>query len=201
MNNQDNTALKNPNVTEPQVSPVEKKEVPAAKQVVAEKTDAPVAKQVVAEPAVDQTDLILALQKQVSDLTNLVRQSTDPRKLAEISNKNKKVLPICKISLWGGDVVVGWENMSRNKVEIINGRELVEQQTTLLVRTPATSVTGEKTYNIVKHSVDYVASFQNRVKEDVEIIKRTTDEDTGDVVLVVRRADGEELSVSEKFVN
>jgi len=145
--------------------------------------------------------IIADLQKQISDLQLVVKNSTDPRKLAEIANKNKKVLPICKISLWQDNVVMGWDNMSHNKVEIINGRESVDQRVVLLVRTPVTGADGERTYNIIRHEVDYVASFQNRTKEDVEIIKRTTDEAGGDVMLSVRRADGETLSISEKFVN
>ncbi len=149
----------------------------------------------------EHLDTILSkLDKMSADyrvMENKLNATVDRQKLDAFNTKNsKKVLPTCKISIFNGKVVLGWTDMITNKSEIYNGKEITDQRTALLLRVPL----GDGKYDMEKLEVDYVTSFQSRTKEECDILSKTVD-NNGAVYYKLQRADGEEITMDERFIN
>lgn len=148
------------------------------------------------EPKIDSA-LVKALMDKVDELAKqntMLMEVADKKSLSAYYSRNQAKLPkIVRLNLIGGKVVIGWK-MTENEVykENIGGNYIWrEKQNVKLTFVDGTE--SEMSYS------DYVKSYQ---QVEANVMSRTEDEATGEILLNVVRVDnGEKVTIGIKFIN
>lgn len=121
---------------------------------------------------------------------DLLFQVADKGRLARVVGSGEGLIKTVKIGKYNGQYVVGWQ-LTTNQSEIINGRWIENQVTTLILED--------------KSRVDIsLLDFYRKITKDVaEIVKRSTIDEDGKTVRIlhVRFKDGKELHIDDSFIN
>ena len=155
----------------------------------------------VVEPKVEEpksdSDLLKALMDKVDELAkqnSMLMEVADKKSLSTYYSRNQAKLPkSVRLNLIDGKVVIGWK-MTMNEVykENIGGNYIWREKQNVKL-TFADGTESDMSYS------DYIKSYQ---QVEANIISRTEDEVTGEMLLNVLRTDnGEKVSVGVKFVN
>jgi hypothetical protein len=150
----------------------------------------------VCEPKSDSA-LLKALMDKVDELAkqnSMLMEVADKKSLSTYYSRNQAKLPkSVRLNLINGKVIIGWK-MTLNEVykENIGGNYIWREKQSVKL-TFADGTESDMAYS------DYVKNYQ---QVEANIISRTEDEVTGEILLNVLRTDnGEKVQVGIRYVN
>lgn len=155
-------------------------------------TTVPPKEDVVTMSRADFDSMMSKFDKMASDVNLLYRASDKNRLAKELNKEGQDLIHQTNVRTWGntGRLIVRWDDLVTNRSEIIQGKWYEEQSTTFYFED------GEA------KTVPYLEFVrQTLTKIPADIVGRTTDMDTGNLIFKLKFENGKILLIDSRFVN